>query len=166
MVPNQSHYYSPNQAFTLIEILVVLFIISIVATVSVFSINNHHKQQAKSFTQALCQSLLLAQAEAMLRATPYRVGIKQQMVNFSRYQYDSKQHKPQWVELGMDTGLKSLEIPDNVQLDIQAPKQQAITFTIDGSPTPFRLAIGLTTSKPMYLIQGDIGGNISTLSLE
>jgi general secretion pathway protein H len=151
-----------GEGFTLIEILVVLFIISIVTTVALLSISRNENRQLETFTNELTQMLTLAEEQAMLQPTVMGLAFKSSSLQFSRY--ESSWEPWQGASLG------KRKVPDNIELKLEVANQKIdaanktpqIIISTNGDVTPFTIYIGKKGAKPRYAVIGDADGQITS----
>lgn len=162
-----------GQGFTLIEILVVLFIISIVTSVALLSISRHQNKQLETFTNQLMQIVSLAEEQAMLQPIVLGLSLRDQAFQFSTLKSDmTADEKNKWMAF-QDTILSKQAIPDDIQVGVEVGNQTAsssekadktnpqIIISTNGDITPFTIYIGKRGEKPRYMITGDADGNVS-----
>lgn len=162
-----------TQGFTLIEILVVLFIISIVTSVALLSISRNQNKQLETFTNHLTQIVSLAEEQAMLQPIVLGLSLKDQAFQFSTLKNDvTADKKNKWTAF-QDTILGKQAIPDDIQVGVEVGNQTAsstdeadktnpqIIISTNGDITPFTIYIGKRGEKPRYMITGDADGNVS-----
>ena len=154
------------KGFTLIEVLVVLFIMSIVMSVALLSISHHEARQLEAFTKELVERLTLAEEQAMLQ--PAILGLS---INKNAYQFASNK-KEGWLPL-QDTILAHHAIPATMQLSLEmGGKKMAIeqdvpqiVISTNGDITPFTLYVGQKGKPPRYVIHGEADGSIKSTTL-
>lgn len=170
--------YSRSQAqgFTLIEILVVLFIISIVTTVALLSIGRSDNKQMESFANELTQSLTLAEEQAMLQPTVLGFTLNQQGFHFASLKTTGQDKKETWVPL-TDSLLGKHAVPKNIEVTIkvgsasqaeneeEASARPNVIISTNGDITPFSIYVGKKGQHPRYVIIGDADGNVRSQAL-
>ncbi len=114
------------QGYTLIEILIVLFIISIVTTVGLLSIGNNDNRQMKSIATELTQILVLAEEQAMLSPSVLGLTVQKQALQFSTLSMAANGKQNTWLPL-QDTVLKSYNVPGNIQISVNMGNDSNIT---------------------------------------
>lgn len=159
--------------FTLIEILVVLFIISIVTSVALLTISRNDNRQLESITKELVQALTLAEEKAMLQPSVLGLTIEKNAYQFSSYQPAEGKNKANWlladanhliphnVELSVDVEGKKI----SADQDDETKSMPQIVISTNGDITPFTIYIGKKGNSPHYEIRGDSNGNITSRSL-
>ncbi len=161
-----------TQGYTLIEILIVLFIISIVTTVGLLSIGNNDNRQMKSIANELTQILVLAEQQAMLSPKVLGLTVNKHALQFSSLQSAVNGKKNTWLPL-QDSVLKSYNVPNNIQISIKendhADEEQKshpqIVISTNGDITPFTIYVGKQGEKPYYAIVGNADGSVTNESL-
>ena len=171
-----------TRGFTLIEILVVLFIISIVSTVALLSISRNQTKQLQNFTTQLSQQITLAEEEALLQSTVIGLSIDEKQAQFFSYQAATdKDKKDTWVPI-QDTVLAKQIIPGNMQVkvvianakksdeeeisaDENRDEEKTITpqiiISTNGDITPFTIYVGKRDDKPRFAIIGTADGSVT-----
>lgn len=165
--------------YTLIEILIVLFIISIVTTVALLSISRNENKQLESFANELTQMVTLAEEQAMLQPTVLGLTFSEHSFQFSSLDTsnrDEKKNKNTWIPL-QDTRLAKRDIPSNIQLKIEVGNKSLsmddeeenhspqIIISTNGDITPFTIYVGQKGGKPRYVITGNADGNVTSKEL-
>jgi len=162
------------RGFTLIEILVVIFIMGIVTSVALLSITRNENRQLETFTRELVQRLTLAEEQAMLQPSVLGFSIENNAYQFSRY-YKMEKGKPSWlpvetqlqgnhlipqnIEISLEISGKKISLDDN---DMHTP---CIVISTSGDITPFTIYIAKKGQTPRFKISGDVDGNITSQSL-
>lgn len=176
--------------FTLIEVLVVLFIISIVTGVALLSFSHNEEQQMQTFANELTQMLNLAQDRAMLQTEVLGFSMDDREFYFVSLDLDSakdkkKKSKPIWNILP-DYALSKRRVPKNIDVILQVANDshhhqanknsnededeneeanhhdpQVLIFS-NRDLTPFTIFIGKKGGKSHYAIIGQEDGTIST----
>lgn len=165
-----------NAGFTLIEVLVVLFIISIVTSVALLTISHNENRKLESFANELAQTLTLAEEQAMLQPSVLGLSLNENTFHFAAYQPDEKGKKLAWIPLE-DKLLGSHVIPYGIQIDIKVDGKAAtssnhdeaetvsaipqIIISTNGDITPFTIYVGKKGQKPRYAIRGEADGNVT-----
>ena len=162
-----------SAGFTLIEVLVVLFIISVVTSVALLSINRNENKQMESFVNELRQIMTLAEEQAMLQPSVLGLTLNDHSFQFASLQPSADSKKNKWSLLE-DTMLGKHDIPRNIQLNIvignasikpaeeTAIKTPQIIISTNGDITPFTIYVGKIGEKPRYAVIGDADGNVTT----
>ena len=152
--------------YTLVEVLVVLFIISIVTSVALLSIRQNENKEMESFANELTQIVSLAEEQAMLTPSVLGLSFGDQSFHFTSLQASRDGKKDAWAPLS-DAVLGSHKIPANFEVSVKTGGQQAankgpqIVISTDGEMTPFVIYIGKRGKKPRYVISGDADGTVT-----
>jgi general secretion pathway protein H len=161
--------------FTLIEVLIVLFIISIVTSVALLTMSHNENRQLESFTNELVQIMTLAEEQAMLQPSVLGLSLKENSFQFVAYQSSSDEKKQAWVPLE-DKLLGTHTIPSHFQVDVEVNGKPAssdnesgtangmpqVVISTNGDITPFTIYVGKKGQKPRYVIRGDADGNVTS----
>lgn len=169
------------KGFTLIEILVVIFIISIVTSVALLSVGRNENKKIDAFAIELAQLITLAEEQAMLQPQVLGLLIDDQSLQFKSMNQSGD--KISWTVLE-DKILGARAVPDNIELTLrlngEKPKEPddekadddeklkqipQIIISTNGDLTPFSLYIGKRGQDPRYLITGDEDGHLTSQSL-
>lgn len=157
-----------QRGYTLIEILVVVFIISIVTTVALLSISQNENKHIEAFANELTQVMTFAEEQAMLQPVVLGVSLSDKSVNFSGWQPNADSKKSAWIPLE-SSALQQRSVPSDIELTVAGhednaadnAKQPQIIISTNGDPTPFTIYVGKKGAKPRYVITGDTDGNIT-----
>jgi general secretion pathway protein H len=164
------------RGYTLIEILVVLFIISIVTSVALLTISRNQNKQLETFANQLAQTMALAEEQAMLQSVVLGLRLDDHSFHFASLQQAIEgEKKAGWSPL-QDTILGQHPIPSDIQLAVQVGGQKIVSdhntklvpqvvISTSGEITPFTIYIGKKGEKPRYTISGDADGNITNKAL-
>lgn len=163
------------RGYTLIEILVVLFIISIVTSVALLTISRNQNKQLEIFANELAQSMSLAEEQAMLQSTVLGLRLDDHSFHFASMQQTVEgEKKTAWTPL-QDTILGQHHIPGDIQLAVQVGGQKLssentkvipqVIISTNGEVTPFTIYVGKKGEKPRYIVTGDADGNITNKAL-
>lgn len=151
--------------YTLIEILVVLFIIGIVSGATLLTISHSHHKAVETFANQLTQTITLAEEQAMLQPAVLGVSIQENTLRFSVLKTTAKQTK--WLPL--NDAILQQAIPNDLALSFHGETDKKnspqIIISTNGDLTPFVLYVGMKGEKPRYMIKGDANGNITNLAL-
>lgn len=161
--------------YTLVEILVVLFIISIVTSVALLTIGRNENKKMETFANELTQMVSLAEEQAMLQPTVLGVSFSKHSFQFASLQTATDDKKNKWAP-SQDAILNKHAIPNGIQVRVQVGNETAdvsndtkknpqIVMSTNGDVTPFTIYIGKTGEKPSYAVIGDADGKISSKSL-
>lgn len=160
--------------YTLIEILIVLFIVSIVSGVALLSISRNESQQLTAFANELTETLTLAEEQAMLQPGILGLFVNDQSLRFVAYQATDEHKKNAWVPL-YNKILGKKAIPQEMEVKIAFKDKQVgtksadvfdantpqIVISTNGDLTPFSIYVGKKGKKPRYVIRGDADGNVT-----
>lgn len=161
--------------YTLIEILVVLFIMSIVTTVALLSINQNENRQIATFANELSQMVMLAEEQAMLQPQVLGLSIANHHLQFTGFEAEKNGKPSHWVALD-DTALGKRAIPGGIDIHVETGNKQTaqtdaanvspqIIISTNGDVTPFTIYVGKKGKKPLYAITGDADGHVTTRQL-
>lgn len=163
--------------FTLVEILVVIFIISIVTSVALLTIGRNDNKKIESFTNQLNQIMSLAEERAMLQPAVLGLVIEDNSFHFASLNSATVNKNNTWKSLD-DKQLGAHEIPDDIELRLQVAGKKTsdqeddevkqgpqIIISTNGDITPFTLYIGKRGQEPRYAIKGDADGRLTRQSL-
>jgi prepilin-type N-terminal cleavage/methylation domain-containing protein len=154
--------------YTLFEILIVLFIISILTSVALITIGHNQNKRMEYFVAEFTQLVTLAEEQAMLQPATLGLTIDDAVMEFQRYQAPLAKEPRQWITLN-DTVLGRHPIPEGIVVyfkDSDAAQSSSersprIVISMNGDITPFTLYVGKRGEKPQYKITGDADGSIS-----
>lgn len=141
-----------SKGFTLIEILVVLFIMSIVTSVALLSISHNENRQLEAFASEFVQTMTLAEEQAMLQASVLGVSIKSNKLQFASYPS---------LQPVQDKLFSNHVIPAGMELRFEMSGEK-IMISTNGDITPFKLYVGKKGKSPRYVVNGDGDGNITS----
>lgn len=162
-----------SQGYTLIEILIVLFIVSIVTSIAFITIGGNENRRLESFANELTQILTLAEEQAMLQPSVLGLSFNEQALQFASYEIQEEKKKG-WVPL-TDKLLGHHRIPKGVELAIHvgdkrtssmdakkdAENNPQIIISTNGDVTPFTIYVGKSGEKPRYIIKGHADGSVT-----
>jgi len=160
--------------YTLIEILIVIFIISIVSAVALLSFGRSQHQRYSTLAGQVAQMLTLAEEQAMLQPAVLGMSVDNQVIQFYEYQpaQDSKQ-TARWI-VWQDKPLQPHPVPDDIALTLKLNEVSqhndkditpSIVISASGDVTPFTLYIGKQGEAPAYAVQGEADGTITSQQL-
>jgi general secretion pathway protein H len=161
--------------YTLIEVLIVIFIISIVTTVTLMTIGRNENRDIETFAKEVTQMVSLASEQAMLQPTVMGISLAPHHIQFTSLQKDKETKKPVWLPMA-DHVLNDYSIPDNIQVTLQMAGNKIelngssktipqIVISANGDVTPFVMYVGKVGMKPRYVIAADADGNVSSTLL-
>lgn len=152
--------------YTLIEILIVLFIISIITGVGLLSLKRNDNKRLEAFTQQLTQLILLAQEQAILQPNVIGIVIEDSFFDFVQYQSQFDSPSKKWLPLN-DSLLNKHEIPSDIQVTLSnahknemETKTPQIIISTSGDLTPFVMYVGKKELKARYMILGEADGYV------
>jgi general secretion pathway protein H len=151
--------------YTLIEILVVLFIIGIVSGVTLLTISHSHHKTVEVFANQLTQTLTLAEEQAMLQPAVLGVSIHNNLLQFSMLKTIA--NRVTWVPL-TDKAFQPVT-PNNLAISFHSAAEKEnspqVIISTNGDLTPFTLYVGIKGEKPRYKITGDANGKVTANAL-
>lgn len=163
-----------NQGFTLIEVLIVVFIISITTTLIFLKLSpsQGQPQRFEDNMQQLVNLLELAQQEAVLRPSELGLIVSQQHYAFSELHYDRLEQQWRWQLLRDDSLLHSYPLPENTKVKLivmgqtialtkKLTLQPQIILSSSGDLTPFVVQFDNQVVNQHYRIQGQANGAIT-----
>lgn len=165
--------------YTLIEILIVLFILSIAAAIAVMSLGQSAHKRYETFAKELTQLITLAQEQALLQPAVLGLRIQGHHMQFMIYQKHATENRMVW-KIFDDPILHPRAIPNTIQIQLQVGNRKPdaeeseqteeervpqIIFSINGDMTPFKLGIGPVNAEARYLIEGEMNGDLHIESL-
>lgn len=161
--------------FTLIEVLIVIFIISIVTSVALLSIGHNENKKIETFTNELTQVVSLAEEQAMLQPVILGIAFQENSFQFLRYEHDKDEKESRWIPLN-DNVLGKHEIPQGVNVEVKVQhvnmaevKEKInvpqIIFSTNGDITPFTIRVGKKGKKPRHAIIGEADGHLTQKTL-
>lgn len=161
--------------YTLIEILVVLFIISIVTSVALLSISHNESKQIESFAKEISQMVTLAEEQAMLESNVLGLTVSNHKLQFSSLESIQTANKQTQVWQAIeDRVLGTHGVPEDMQVTVEVGSAKVdlanqtkelipqIIFSTNGDATPFTIYVGKVGEKPLYAVSGDADGSVST----
>ena len=159
----------PNKGFTLIEMLVVIFIVGIMAGLVTLSIRHDRiSGQVQAEQHLLTELFTLGQQEAMIRSRSIGVFVRRQGLRFGILQDETWNMLPasgpfRERHLKQDY-IYRLLLADNKLarvLDIYTDEPQII-FYPSGESTSFSLFLEKLNGEQQWLMEGDIYGDFSS----
>lgn len=176
---NKASTRTADTGFTLIEILIVIVIASIMATLATLSINAYvNARQVQSVADELNLKMTLAERQALLQ--PAVIGLVIQPHAYEFYQFVTLPHQQtgHWQKISGNRlfvtktlsnyvvlQVKSTVVEKNTDKDIKTLQPQ-IMFLPTGEITAFVLDIGKNGKKATYRIEGDETGAIRLITLK
>lgn len=155
-----------QRGFTLIEVLIVIFIISIVTSVALLSLHHNSKKHLETFANDLTQKVTLAQEQAMLQPAVLSLTVTDNSYYFASLQPAVGNKKESWLPLE-DRILGKQAIPDDIEVNIEVmgSHNARIIISTSGDITPFKIHVGKKGEAPLYSIIGDANGSVTNKSL-
>lgn len=160
--------------YTLIEILIVLFIMSIVAGAALLSIGHNKNKQLETVQNELAERLNLAEEEAMLKPAVLGLVLEPHGFYFVSYQKPKKNKPASWIPV-QDAALSRYTFSDQIELSLLGPhkedqedampNQPQIIISPNGELTPFTLHIGMAGVDARYAMIGEADGSIEEQNL-
>ncbi|MEZ5671166.1 MAG: type II secretion system minor pseudopilin GspH [Thiotrichaceae bacterium] len=165
-----SDFMTPQHAFTLIELMVVIVIIGIVLTFTTLSIGDGGKrQQLQQEAERFIALLSLASEEATMQAQELGVSFSATQYQFWRFQL------PDWKRLIDDEILRQRNLPPGMILtvEIEGEKitlpetqdhstQPMLLLLSSGEITPFTARFQMQTDAQLfYTVRGELTGEMT-----
>lgn len=165
---------SPH-GFTLLEMLVVLFIIGVVMSVALLTLSYNDNRRLEGVANELVQIITLAEERAMLQPMVVGLSYSEHQLQFLRLKTAASENKNAWQPVPA-TLLSSATIPNDIQVNVVAndnPKalqaggerSPQIIFSTNGEVTPFTIYVGKKGEKPRYAVKGEANGYITGVLL-
>ncbi len=160
------------RGFTLLELLVVLFIIGITITFAGLSFTNRAvDDRLKTEARRLQEIMRLASEEAVIQ------GIELGMRSDGRKYGFLVIAEEGWGEYEGDTPLKEHVLPEGISLEVTVedfalpvPEEEEIlpqiVFLSSGELTPFDIEMRAETAKSYYRFEGQLTGEVKVESLD
>jgi len=147
-------YNTLSKGYTLIEILIVLFIISIVASIALLTVGRSDTKRMVLFAKELSEVLVAAQERAMLESSTISVSFGGQTVHVSRLPPEADDKKA----ITAGDVFKTYAVPSDVYIESNV---RDIRISPTGDMTPFLIQVGRRGGKPEYTIRGERDGAVS-----
>src|SRR4051812_704300 len=128
------------RGFTLIEILIVMVIISIVATTAMLTIHFNQRKQVEDFSEQLSDLISLAENNAMMHSVPYGIALSNHAIQF----YVWNENKKTW-EIAPSHVFHEKKLLDNMRIVLKIHDQ---TIPADGVP---RLIVSPNGDLPEFV---------------
>tara|TARA_R110000868_G_scaffold63868_7_gene192258 strand:+ start:180 stop:734 length:555 start_codon:yes stop_codon:yes gene_type:complete len=161
--------------YTLIELLIVIFIISIVTTVTMLTIGRNENRDIETFAKELTQMVSMAEEQAMLEPNVLGISLATSSIQFASLAKDKETKESVWLPMD-DHVLGRYVVPANIQVSLQMGGNTVeldsslqsipqIVISTNGDVTPFVVYVGKRGKKPLYAITGNADGTVSRTSL-
>lgn len=151
-----------TKGYTLVEILIVLFIMGLVTSIAVLTVSRNTQQDTTELANTLVQMLHLAEEKAVLETRPLGFAVHNHDYQWLRLQ------TTRWIPF-TDTLFKTVTLPALWQLTLRTPTQTPATphivIATNGTLTPFKLYIGKRHQAPCYVIVGHANGAVTKQAL-
>lgn len=167
---------SSGHGFTLIEVLVVLIIMAIVATmVSVSIIGADRTVRLRNLAEEISLMIPLAEQQAILQ--PTQIGIVFADHHYKFYRYVSDDNDPSqgdWKLIKDDRVFVTKNYSNDITVKIQVPQNvqnvidqsdiyirpQLMMFS-SGDILPFTMTLAIKNNAPLYKITGEANGTVT-----
>jgi type II secretion system protein H len=154
------------KGYTFIEVLIVLLILSITASMALLAVSRNEDRSLQRFTDELMQLVILAQEQALLRPAVLGMSFSDDDVQFTQYQ-DTGHQPGQWVPLH-DRVLHRYVIPEGIAVNLEAKESllasdqhhPQMIISTNGEVTPFTMLVGKKGQKPQYAIVAQANGQV------
>lgn len=153
-----------TRGFTLIEIIVVVFVIGVIVTFASLSVNQHGERYIEDEARRLHHLLRLATEEAVLTSQELSLMVTRQGYNFARLE------GPKWAPLADDPLFRARELPETIKVELLIDGQKAdlsdsdkpvqIYLLSSGEVTPFEIRFS-GESEESYSVTGSLTGQIA-----
>lgn len=164
-----------SRGFTLLELMVVLFIIGISVSFAVLSIGDNRADRLHREANRLEAVIQLASQEAVMKST--QLGLR---LADGRYVF-VRQIKRRWKPLSGDPELGGHRVPDGVSVELLTggegnrqssqsnkddPNLPQIILYSSGELTPFRIAVRDESLDGYYVLRGRIDGTVDEQAVQ
>jgi general secretion pathway protein H len=158
-------YKNIIRGFTLLELLIVIFIMCLASAIIVVSVSGKHNiRETQSFMKLLKAEMQFARKQSILQMKILGLGFDKQHYEF--YQYNANQT---WSPLKNSNNYwRVYSIPEDVQLNVSSQnhnqeqdstKQPQIVFLPNGEVTPFIVTAETENLLKKIQIVGSSGGD-------
>ncbi len=146
MLKSETGMRTNKSGFTLIEILVVLVILGITASMALLAFGDFgQSQRIEAEAERFTQKLRLIRYHAILEATPYRIQISPESYQILRFMPPD-----QWIKSDIHT----------TRLHTLSQQKQPIMIQASGEITPFTLIFGIPGQSPIAQVSAHANGVI------
>lgn len=142
----------PQRGFTLLEVLVVVFIIGITLTLATLTVGNRTQEALEQEALRLSARLKLAGEESVMQAREYALEFTADGYRFMVFENN------EWRALKQDDTLRARRLPDGLWMKVNLPDKPAPDESVEAKPdekTPQR--IYLLSSGEMSAFEIDFG---------
>jgi general secretion pathway protein H len=148
-----------KQGFTFVEILVVIFIVGLLASVVFVRGATTGTQEIKTTIARLRSLFVYTQQQALLKTLTLQFSIDRNLrgYQFLKYHPATEKGKAAWEPIKTDKLLNHTTLPANVVL-VASPK--TIVFFPNGEMLPFQIDFYFKGKKSHYHLQGKENGEL------
>lgn len=142
--------------FTLVELMAVLFIFMLVATVIVINTNLtvSSQQRVANAADTLLAKIRLARQTAIFQQIPLRLAIEENQIGFQKFQLVQDEY--QWMWVTQDAILA----PEKLEKELRLQQQGQVELYPNGRITPFSIVITNDKGNAHYTIKGTESGEL------
>lgn len=150
-----------KNGFTLIEILVVIFIIALTASIVLLKGINTFTLTAKSSAARLLNVFQLAEFEAIIQGETLAFEYNSSGYRFLLFQENNMGINGEWVPVLNNRYLKYYPLPSRITLDVD----QKILIFPSGELSPFVIKI-LSGNQTQYELTGEENGTLKMVKVQ
>lgn len=175
LATGRNKYSFHLQAFTLIEMLVVLIVIAIVGTMATMSMNAYFRgREMQAIAQELKVVIAAARHQAILLPETLGLVIQPHQYAFYRFIPAQTENSGSWQPFTTQKLLKEKTISSTLILTVQSQAatektEKSVTpqiiFFRDGTLTPFQITIQKAKEPRGYQISGSGNGTLTIQSI-
>jgi len=159
--------YSRNQrGFTLLEIVVVVFIVGLIATIITLRFRTPtYEATPQAQANQILSFMQIVQEQAIIQ--PAILGIKFMGQEYQVFQLVSDNNQKKWFSLSSKNKFwKAKKIPSSLIIHLNTQEHSDafspnIIFLPSGELTPFELQLKEKGDERAYIIRGDESGNLT-----